>query len=165
MDGLQNAFKQPLYIELSVLPSPSCLLFSFQDDPSVCSISDPDFVIYSSVMSFYLPFLVTLLFYIRIYIILRQKQRKWILARQGCHCAKACYKQKVWPLSTLTRPFVPHLSILPTFLDRSACQASIYPVPVLPNAYILLHSFCPMQLLLVHISMLFLPISSNIVSL
>nr|XP_055038505.1 D(3) dopamine receptor [Misgurnus anguillicaudatus] len=63
----------------------SCpLLFGFNttDDPSVCSISNPDFVIYSSVVSFYLPFMVTLLVYVRIYIFLRRR-RKRITFRQG----------------------------------------------------------------------------------
>ncbi|KAM6977666.1 D(3) dopamine receptor [Aplochiton taeniatus] len=63
----------------------SCpLLFGFNttDDPTVCSISNPDFVIYSSVVSFYLPFTVTLLVYIRIYIFL-QKRRKRITFRQA----------------------------------------------------------------------------------
>ncbi|CAM4722479.1 hypothetical protein PO909_017080 [Leuciscus waleckii] len=63
----------------------SCpLLFGFNttDDPAVCSISNPDFVIYSSVVSFYLPFVVTLLVYVRIYIFLRRR-RKRITFRQG----------------------------------------------------------------------------------
>ncbi|XP_022538606.2 D(3) dopamine receptor isoform X3 [Astyanax mexicanus] len=62
----------------------SCpLLFGFNttDDPLVCSISNPDFVIYSSVVSFYLPFVVTLLVYVRIYVFLR-KRRKKITFRQ-----------------------------------------------------------------------------------
>ncbi|XP_029385428.1 D(3) dopamine receptor isoform X2 [Echeneis naucrates] len=57
----------------------SCpLLFGFNttDDPLVCSISNPDFVIYSSVVSFYLPFFVTLLVYIRIYIFLRMRRKR-----------------------------------------------------------------------------------------
>ncbi|XP_038584305.1 D(3) dopamine receptor [Micropterus salmoides] len=57
----------------------SCpLLFGFNttDDPLVCSISNPDFVIYSSVVSFYLPFIVTLLVYIRIYIFLRMRRKR-----------------------------------------------------------------------------------------
>uniref|UniRef100_A0A3Q3KLP5 D(3) dopamine receptor n=1 Tax=Mastacembelus armatus TaxID=205130 RepID=A0A3Q3KLP5_9TELE len=57
----------------------SCpLLFGFNttDDPMVCSISNPDFVIYSSVVSFYLPFVVTLLVYIRIYIFLRMRRKR-----------------------------------------------------------------------------------------
>ncbi|KAK3515551.1 hypothetical protein QTP70_024399 [Hemibagrus guttatus] len=63
----------------------SCpLLFGFNttDDPLVCSISNPDFVIYSSVVSFYLPFIVTLLVYVRIYIFLRRR-RKRITFRQA----------------------------------------------------------------------------------
>ncbi|XP_044298169.1 D(3) dopamine receptor [Varanus komodoensis] len=75
----------------------SCpLLFGFNTtgNPNICSISNPDFVIYSSVVSFYLPFLVTLLLYIRIYLVLRQRQRKRILTRQGSHSIKACFKQK-----------------------------------------------------------------------
>ncbi|XP_049421851.1 D(3) dopamine receptor isoform X2 [Epinephelus fuscoguttatus] len=57
----------------------SCpLLFGFNttDDPMVCSISNPDFVIYSSVVSFYLPFVVTLLVYIRIYVFLRMRRKR-----------------------------------------------------------------------------------------
>ncbi|XP_077364410.1 D(3) dopamine receptor isoform X2 [Festucalex cinctus] len=57
----------------------SCpLLFGFNttDDPLVCSISNPDFVVYSSVVSFYLPFMVTLLVYIRIYIFLRMRRKR-----------------------------------------------------------------------------------------
>eukprot|EP00066_Takifugu_rubripes_P004535 XP_003967971.1 PREDICTED: D(3) dopamine receptor [Takifugu rubripes] len=57
----------------------SCpLLFGFNttDDPMVCSISNPDFVIYSSVVSFYLPFIITLLVYIRIYIFLRMRRKR-----------------------------------------------------------------------------------------
>nr|XP_014014906.1 unnamed protein product [Salmo salar] len=58
------------------------LFSSSSDDPTVCSISNPDFVIYSSVVSFYLPFTVTLLVYVRIYVFLR-KRRKRIAFRQA----------------------------------------------------------------------------------
>uniref|UniRef100_A0A8C8RAR6 D(3) dopamine receptor n=1 Tax=Pelusios castaneus TaxID=367368 RepID=A0A8C8RAR6_9SAUR len=64
----------------------SCpLLFGFNTtgDPRVCSISNPNFVIYSSVVSFYLPFIVTLLLYVRIYFVLRRRQRKRSLSRRG----------------------------------------------------------------------------------
>ncbi|KAM5154043.1 LOW QUALITY PROTEIN: D(3) dopamine receptor [Callospermophilus lateralis] len=67
----------------------SCpLLFGFNTtgDPSVCSISNPDFVIYSSVVSFYVPFGVTVLVYARIYVVLRQRRRKRILTRQNSQC-------------------------------------------------------------------------------
>lgn len=53
----------------------SCFLIE-ADDPMVCSISNPDFVIYSSVVSFYLPFIITLLVYIRIYIFLRMRRKR-----------------------------------------------------------------------------------------
>ncbi|NWI18248.1 DRD3 protein, partial [Crypturellus soui] len=77
----------------------SCpLLFGFNTtgDPSVCSISNPVFVIYSSLVSFYLPFVVTLLLYVRIYLVLRQRQRKRILTWQGNHSAstKLSYAHK-----------------------------------------------------------------------
>lgn len=52
------------------------LFFFGSDDPMVCSISNPDFVIYSSVVSFYLPFIVTLLVYIRIYVFLRMRRKR-----------------------------------------------------------------------------------------
>ncbi|XP_008578385.1 PREDICTED: D(3) dopamine receptor isoform X2 [Galeopterus variegatus] len=67
----------------------SCpLLFGFNTtgDPTVCSISNPDFVIYSSLVSFYLPFGVTVLIYARIYVVLRQRRRKRILTRQNSQC-------------------------------------------------------------------------------
>ncbi|NWQ61951.1 DRD3 protein, partial [Neopipo cinnamomea] len=77
----------------------SCpLLFGFNTtgDPSVCSISNPSFIIYSSLVSFYLPFMVTLLLYVRIYLVLRQRQKKRTLTRQGSHSAstKSCYAHK-----------------------------------------------------------------------
>ncbi|XP_009996534.1 PREDICTED: D(3) dopamine receptor [Chaetura pelagica] len=68
----------------------SCpLLFGFNTtgDPSVCSISNPSFIIYSSLVSFYLPFMVTLMLYVRIYLVLRQRQKKRTLTRQGSHSA------------------------------------------------------------------------------
>ncbi|NP_001279680.1 D(3) dopamine receptor isoform X1 [Callorhinchus milii] len=63
----------------------SCpLLFGFNttDDPQLCSISNPDFVVYSSIVSFYLPFFVTLLVYARIYVVLKRR-RKRINSRQN----------------------------------------------------------------------------------
>lgn len=80
-------------------------ILSLLGDPNTCSISNPNFVIYSSVVSFYLPFLVTLLLYIRIYIVLRQRRRKRILTRQSSHNVKACYKQQVWPMIKLKVTF------------------------------------------------------------
>ncbi|XP_063999345.1 D(3) dopamine receptor [Pogoniulus pusillus] len=77
----------------------SCpLLFGFNTtvDPSVCSISNPSFIIYSSLVSFYLPFMVTLLLYVRIYLVLRQRQKKRTLTRQGSHSTSTtpCFAHK-----------------------------------------------------------------------
>uniref|UniRef100_A0A3Q3W4T7 D(3) dopamine receptor n=1 Tax=Mola mola TaxID=94237 RepID=A0A3Q3W4T7_MOLML len=86
----------------------SCpLLFGFNttDDPMVCSISNPDFVIYSSVVSFYLPFIVTLLVYIRIYIFLRMRRKRIAFGQAS---------GKVQPGSTLP---ISHASCGPTELD------------------------------------------------
>ncbi|XP_040340491.1 D(3) dopamine receptor [Herpailurus yagouaroundi] len=80
----------------------SCpLLFGFNTtgDPTVCSISNPDFVIYSSVVSFYLPFGVTVLVYARIYVVLRQRRRRRILTRQNSQC----------------------ISVRPSFPQQSSC--------------------------------------------
>ncbi|KAM6162058.1 D(3) dopamine receptor isoform 2-T2 [Erethizon dorsatum] len=65
---------------------PLLLGFNTTGDPSICSISNPDFVIYSSVVSFYVPFGVTVLIYARIYMVLRQRRRKRILTRQNSQC-------------------------------------------------------------------------------
>lgn len=82
--GLGPYFVLP--IEASYLANCSAFSFSITGDPSVCSISNPDFVIYSSVVSFYLPFGVTVLVYARIYVVLRQRRRKRILTRQNSQC-------------------------------------------------------------------------------
>ncbi|NXP26113.1 DRD3 protein, partial [Scytalopus superciliaris] len=103
----------------------SCpLLFGFNTtgDPSVCSISNPSFVIYSSLVSFYLPFMVTLLLYVRIYLVLRQRQKKRTLTRQGSHSAstKPCYAhkmQKLW-----LHPFQPSRKRI-----LSVCQGTFSP--------------------------------------
>ncbi|NXG71897.1 DRD3 protein, partial [Baryphthengus martii] len=88
----------------------SCpLLFGFNTtaDPSVCSISNPSFIIYSSLVSFYLPFMVTLLLYVRIYLVLRQRQKKRTLTRQGSHSTstKPCHAHKTMRLQL--NPFQP----------------------------------------------------------
>lgn len=70
-------------LRTTVLPS-SLLLPT--GDPSICSISNPDFVIYSSVVSFYVPFGVTVLVYARIYMVLRQRRKRRILTRQNSQC-------------------------------------------------------------------------------
>ncbi|KAK1343906.1 hypothetical protein QTO34_014462 [Cnephaeus nilssonii] len=95
--GLENLFEEIMtenfpdmgkikVTQVSYLANCSAFSFSVTGDPSVCSISNPDFVIYSSVVSFYLPFGVTVLVYARIYVVLRQRRRKRILTRQNSQC-------------------------------------------------------------------------------
>ncbi|XP_032215841.1 D(2) dopamine receptor isoform X2 [Mustela erminea] len=56
----------------------SCpLLFGLNNtDQNECIIANPAFVVYSSVVSFYVPFIVTLLVYIKIYIVLRRRRKR-----------------------------------------------------------------------------------------
>ncbi|KAM9416738.1 D(3) dopamine receptor-like [Salvelinus alpinus] len=89
----------------------SCpLLFGFNtsDDPTVCSISNPDFVIYSSVVSFYLPFIVTLLVYVRIYVFLR-KRRKRIAFRQAS--SGKVQPGSAQPSAVRTQPYGPTVTV------------------------------------------------------
>ncbi|NXR41589.1 DRD3 protein, partial [Zosterops hypoxanthus] len=98
----------------------SCpLLFGFNTtgDPSVCSISNPSFIIYSSLVSFYLPFMVTLLLYVRIYLVLRQRQKKRILTRQGSQSSstKPCNAHQVQTLQ-LNHFQTSRMRIFPVYL-------------------------------------------------
>ncbi|XP_067826847.1 D(2) dopamine receptor A-like isoform X1 [Heptranchias perlo] len=59
----------------------SCpLLFGLNDtdtrDDAICTIVNPDFVVYSSIFSFYIPFIVTLLVYVQIYVVLRKRRKR-----------------------------------------------------------------------------------------
>lgn len=45
-------------------------------DQNECIIANPAFVVYSSIVSFYVPFIVTLLVYIKIYIVLRRRRKR-----------------------------------------------------------------------------------------
>ncbi|KAJ6653948.1 hypothetical protein lerEdw1_007580 [Lerista edwardsae] len=49
-----------------------------------CIIANPAFVVYSSIISFYVPFIVTLLVYVQIYIVLR-KRRKRVNTKRTTH--------------------------------------------------------------------------------
>ncbi|NWI63029.1 DRD2A protein, partial [Todus mexicanus] len=49
-----------------------------------CIIANPAFVVYSSIVSFYVPFIVTLLVYVQIYIVLR-KRRKRVNTKHSGH--------------------------------------------------------------------------------
>ncbi|NXA74572.1 DRD2 protein, partial [Thryothorus ludovicianus] len=64
----------------------SCpLLFGLNNtDEKVCIIGNPAFVVYSSVVSFYVPFIVTLLVYVQIYIVLRRR-RKRVSTKRSSH--------------------------------------------------------------------------------
>ncbi|XP_056602228.1 dopamine receptor D2b [Triplophysa dalaica] len=59
----------------------SCpLLFGLNNtatrDGTVCEIANPAFVVYSSIMSFYVPFIITLLVYVQIYVFLRKRRKR-----------------------------------------------------------------------------------------
>lgn len=59
----------------------SCpLLFGLNNtatrDDTICVINNPDFVMYSSIVSFYVPFIITLLVYVQIYVVLRKRRKK-----------------------------------------------------------------------------------------
>ncbi|TSP36123.1 D(2) dopamine receptor A [Bagarius yarrelli] len=69
----------------------SCpLLFGLNNtatrDDAVCEIANPAFVVYSSIMSFYVPFIITLLVYVQIYVVLR-KRRKRVNTKRSCQRA------------------------------------------------------------------------------
>uniref|UniRef100_UPI00398F85F4 D(2) dopamine receptor A-like n=1 Tax=Pristiophorus japonicus TaxID=55135 RepID=UPI00398F85F4 len=60
----------------------SCpLLFGLNNNPdrrdaTICAIVNPSFVVYSSIVSFYVPFIVTLLVYVQIYVVLRRRRKR-----------------------------------------------------------------------------------------
>ncbi|XP_019366376.1 PREDICTED: D(2) dopamine receptor isoform X4 [Gavialis gangeticus] len=56
----------------------SCpLLFGLNNtEKNECIIANPAFVVYSSIVSFYVPFIVTLLVYVQIYIVLRKRRKR-----------------------------------------------------------------------------------------
>uniref|UniRef100_A0A3P9A6L0 G-protein coupled receptors family 1 profile domain-containing protein n=1 Tax=Esox lucius TaxID=8010 RepID=A0A3P9A6L0_ESOLU len=66
----------------------SCpLLFGLNNtatrDEDLCIIANPAFVVYSSIVSFYIPFIITLLVYVQIYVVLR-KRRKRVNTKRSC---------------------------------------------------------------------------------
>uniref|UniRef100_A0AAV2J1Q8 G-protein coupled receptors family 1 profile domain-containing protein n=1 Tax=Knipowitschia caucasica TaxID=637954 RepID=A0AAV2J1Q8_KNICA len=59
----------------------SCpLLFGLNNtatrDDTQCVIANPTFVVYSSIVSFYVPFIITLLVYVQIYVVLRKRRKR-----------------------------------------------------------------------------------------
>ncbi|XP_039769556.1 D(2) dopamine receptor isoform X2 [Ornithorhynchus anatinus] len=63
----------------------SCpLLFGLNNTAqNECIIANPAFVVYSSVVSFYVPFIVTLLVYVQIYVVLRKRRKRVNTKRTG----------------------------------------------------------------------------------
>ncbi|KAL4608656.1 D(2) dopamine receptor A-like [Arapaima gigas] len=57
-------------------------------DEAQCVIANPAFVVYSSIVSFYVPFIITLLVYVQIYVVLR-KRRKRVNTKRSSHAADA----------------------------------------------------------------------------
>ncbi|XP_041923621.1 dopamine receptor D2a [Alosa alosa] len=53
-------------------------------DETLCVIANPAFVVYSSIVSFYVPFIITLLVYVQIYVVLR-KRRKRVNTKRSSH--------------------------------------------------------------------------------
>nr|BDD54374.1 dopamine 2b receptor [Anguilla japonica] len=59
----------------------SCpLLFGLNNtatrEDALCVIANPAFVVYSSIVSFYVPFIITLLVYVQIYVVLRKRRKR-----------------------------------------------------------------------------------------
>uniref|UniRef100_A0A8C5S0N0 Dopamine receptor D2 n=1 Tax=Laticauda laticaudata TaxID=8630 RepID=A0A8C5S0N0_LATLA len=65
----------------------SCpLLFGLNNtEKNECIIANPAFVVYSSIVSFYVPFIVTLLVYVQIYIVLRKRRKRVNTKRISSH--------------------------------------------------------------------------------
>ncbi|XP_076833196.1 dopamine receptor D2a isoform X2 [Brachyhypopomus gauderio] len=78
----------------------SCpLLFGLNNtesrDDSMCVIANPAFVVYSSIVSFYVPFIITLLVYVQIYVVLR-KRRKRVSTKRTCPGSAAVPALKIF---------------------------------------------------------------------
>ncbi|XP_026564833.1 D(2) dopamine receptor isoform X1 [Pseudonaja textilis] len=65
----------------------SCpLMFGLNNtEKNECIIANPAFVVYSSIVSFYVPFIVTLLVYVQIYIVLRKRRKRVNTKRIASH--------------------------------------------------------------------------------
>ncbi|KAI2656229.1 D(2)-like dopamine receptor [Labeo rohita] len=50
--------------------------FCLTHDDALCVIANPAFVVYSSIVSFYVPFIITLLVYVQIYVVLRKRRKR-----------------------------------------------------------------------------------------
>lgn len=73
---------------------------------TTCSFADPAFVVYSSVASFYVPFIVTLLVYAQICLVLRKRGRRTapprrhgLLTQVGAEAGEGHRHRKVEPMT------------------------------------------------------------------
>uniref|UniRef100_A0A1A7WAK6 Dopamine receptor D2 like n=1 Tax=Iconisemion striatum TaxID=60296 RepID=A0A1A7WAK6_9TELE len=149
----------------------SCpLLFGLNNTASregtTCSFADPVFVVYSSVASFYVPFIVTLLVYAQICVVLRKRGRRTAPPRKhgllkqsgagagdGRHRKNKCTQPEDVKLCTLIlRPATagpqrkkvhPHLSLSPKAClphrppsPLSVCQTLVHPLEVEPGQFL-----------------------------
>lgn len=53
-----------------------CFISTATRDATLCVIANPAFVVYSSIVSFYVPFIITLLVYVQIYVVLRKRRKR-----------------------------------------------------------------------------------------
>ncbi|KAL8173541.1 UNVERIFIED_CONTAM: D(2) dopamine receptor A [Gekko kuhli] len=88
---LEKGFQKPIIFssELPQTYKGSSQLQWRQNGPYMekneCIIANPAFVVYSSIVSFYVPFIVTLLVYVQIYIVLRKRRKRVNTKRIATH--------------------------------------------------------------------------------
>ncbi|ROL48748.1 D(2)-like dopamine receptor [Anabarilius grahami] len=86
-------------------------------DGAVCEIANPAFVVYSSIMSFYVPFIITLLVYVQIYVVLR-KRRKRVNTKRSCQKTDADAQPSLkWEGKNLT-------TLIPLFCRQRTAASS-----------------------------------------
>ncbi|XP_077422989.1 dopamine receptor D2a isoform X1 [Vanacampus margaritifer] len=86
----------------------SCpLLFGLNNtatrEATLCVIANPAFVVYSSIVSFYVPFIITLLVYVQIYVVLR-KRRKRVNTKPKQRLCQAAVPDVATSLKECTHP-------------------------------------------------------------
>uniref|UniRef100_A0A3Q1FVH3 Dopamine receptor D2 like n=1 Tax=Acanthochromis polyacanthus TaxID=80966 RepID=A0A3Q1FVH3_9TELE len=127
----------------------SCpLLFGLNNTGTTCSFADPAFVVYSSVASFYVPFIVTLLVYAQICVVLRKRGRRTappcrhgLLTQSETLVKEALvHPVEVEPGQFLPRteqslppPPAPQTSSSHSRRARISLSISVGPAPVLPS--------------------------------
>uniref|UniRef100_A0A3Q4H4A6 Dopamine receptor D2 like n=1 Tax=Neolamprologus brichardi TaxID=32507 RepID=A0A3Q4H4A6_NEOBR len=123
----------------------SCpLLFGLNNTGTTCSFADPAFVVYSSVASFYVPFIVTLLVYAQICLVLRKRGRRTApprrhgLLAQGAAENKCTQPEDVKLCTLILRPAsaTPQRKKVASSKSgrpRISLSISVGPAPVLPS--------------------------------